>query len=273
MAALRLCCLYGGFGARTRRGLGGVQITGVSGPLPDPWTPESLMSHGLPDYAGVRTLWPAGKLADCREILLGLQEKVSPRPASPAFSDEWTAAPTYPVLSQSRTLVGVSGGKAFDSWHDTLWHAGEQLRHFRADKPNNNSQARYSPRIETREWPGVIHGESSHFVVGALGLPVVYRDNYVVNVDLGAGPGAEKLRRASPLWLRAVGSGDNWRLLSFAFLSRFLPGPDAPHVHLWQNGSQGKQLKVTDEDVRSLAEQWISVLRADKSFAETATRA
>lgn len=271
LAALRLCCLYGGLGARTRRGFGGVQIAGVHGPLPGPWTAESLMSRGLRDYAGIRALWPEGKLAECRKIIVGMRGETQP-PTS-AFDDDWTAPPLYPVLSQSWTLAGVSGGEAFGNWQDTLWHAGEQLRHFRADKPNNSAQARYSPRIETREWIEAIHGEGSHFAVGALGLPVVYKDNYVVNVDRGSGTGAEKLRRASPLWLRPVGSGDNWRLLSFAFLSRFLPGPDAPAVHLWQGGRRGKQLQVTDEDMRSLAGQWINALRADRSFAETATRA
>ena len=202
LAALRLCCLYGGLGARTRRGFGGVQIVGVDGPLPEPWTGDSLRNGGLRDYAGLRTLWPVGELDRCREIVIGLLPELAPSGAG-AFDDIWADPPPYPVLSRSRTLAGVSGGEAFADWQDTLWHAGEQLRHFRANRPNTSPTARYQPLIETREWAEVVHRrDGRHFPLGALGLPVGYKDNYVVNVDRGSGPGAEKLRRASPLWLR-----------------------------------------------------------------------
>ncbi len=110
-------------------------------------------------------------------------------------------------------------------------------------------------------------GESDHFTVGALGLAVVFKDNFTVNADRGT----EKLRRASPLWLRAVGAKDNWRLLSFAFLGQFLPGPNAPRIHLWQGG-QGRELRVVDDDVRSLAQQWITALHDDQSFEDSAKR-
>ena len=85
-----------------------------------------------------------------------------------------------------------------------------------------------------------MHGDSGHFPLGALGLPVGYQDGYVVNVDRRGEPA----RRASPLWLRPVGAGDRWRLLSYAFHGEFLPGPDAPGVHLWQHGVQGRELGV-----------------------------
>jgi CRISPR-associated protein Cmr1 len=81
------------------------------------------------------------------------------------------------------------------------------------------------------------------------------------------------LRRASPLWLRAVGEGDRWRLLSFAFQGQFLPGPDAPDVNLWQNGRHQKRLVVTDGDVQRLTEQWIKVLADDESFIDGHRRA
>jgi CRISPR type III-B/RAMP module RAMP protein Cmr1 len=272
LAALRLCCLYGGLGARTRRGFGGVQISAVRGPLPEPWTEDSLKSKGLRDYVGLRTVWPVGELASCRQILVALRTKLVPS-AQGTFDDEWTGPPPYPVLSRARTLAGVSGGQPFANWQDTLWHAGEQLRYFRANRPNTNRDARYTPKIETREWAEVVHRQNARgFPLGALGLPVVYKDDYVVNVDRGSGPGAEKLRRASPLWVRAVGSGDNWRLLSFAFLGRFLPGPDAPGVHLWRGNAQVKGLEVADGDIKSLVEQWIRALRADQSFVDQAQR-
>jgi CRISPR type III-B/RAMP module RAMP protein Cmr1 len=278
LGALRLCCLYGGFGARTRRGFGGVRIIAVDGPLAGPWTEDSLKGRGLADFAGVRTLEPAGELASCREVLKVLRGQVlaelgSPVSSQQEFDDDWSGPPPYPVLSKARSIVGISGGKPFGNWGDTLWHAGEQLRHFRAPEENGRQDAKYQPKIETPEWKDVVHGASDHIKVGALGLPVVYKDGYVVNVDRGSGRAAEKLRRASPLWLRPVGAGDNWRLLSFAFLGQFLPGPDAPHVHLWLQNDQGKVLQVTDDDVRQLAGQWISELKADRSFIDTVRRA
>jgi CRISPR type III-B/RAMP module RAMP protein Cmr1 len=276
LGALRLCCMYGGFGARTRRGFGGVRIVEVHGPLADPWTENSLKGRGLADFAGVRSLQPTGELARCREVLMdirgqALAELESPASAQQEFDDDWSGPPPYPVLSPARSVVGLSGGEPFENWENTLWHAGEQLRRFRASEKNRTAE--YDPKIETPEWKEVVHGTSDHFKVGALGLPVVYKDGYVVNVDRRSGRDAEKLRRASPLWLRAVETGGDWRLLSFAFLGQFLPGPDAPHVHLWQKTDQGKSLQVTDDDIQQLAGQWISELRADRSFIDTARRA
>jgi CRISPR type III-B/RAMP module RAMP protein Cmr1 len=269
LAALRLCCLYGGFGARVRRGFGGVQVAGVSGPLPGPWTEAALRGRGLADYAGLRSLAPATELAACRDILAGLVptavHDAGRTDAAQAFDGNWPGPPPYPVLSEAWSLVGMSGGEAFEKWQDALWHAGHQLRHFRAPADNKSPAARYQPKIETSEWLDVILGQGSHFTVGALGLPVVYKDGYTVNADHGQ----EKLRRASPLWLRAVGTGNNWRLLSFAFLGQFLPGPNAPAVHLWKHGTQSRALQVSDDDIRSLASLWITQLRADKSFEDT----
>jgi len=278
LGALQLCCMYGGFGARTRRGFGGVRIVDVHGPLAEPWTESSLKGRGLADFAGVRSLQPAGELDRCREVLKGMRRQVIadlgiPVSSPQEFDDDWASPPPYPVLSAARSVVGISGGEPFENWENTLWHAGEQLRHFRAPEDNTRRDARYDPKIETSEWKDVVHGTSDHFTVGALGLPVVYKDGYVVNVDRRSGRDAEKLRRASPLWLRAVESGGDWRLLSFAFLGQFLPGPDAPHVHLWQKTGQGKPLQVRDDDIQQLAEQWIRELRADRSFNGTVRRA
>jgi len=77
------------------------------------------------------------------------------------------------------------------------------------------------------------------------------------------------LRRASPLWLRAVGSGDEWRLFSFAFLGEFLPGPDAPVVNLRNGNNPPEPLRVDTADVRRLTQQWIDVMAVDESFVTT----
>ena len=102
--------------------------------------------------------------------------------------------------------------------------------------------------------------------MGALGLPVVYKDNYkdnyVVNAD-GESPSEPPRRRASPLWLRVVGAGDRWRLLSFAFQAEFLPA--APGAGLWRGTSRVKPLQITDDDVKRQTDRWIEVLRDDES--------
>lgn len=265
LAALRLCSLYGGLGARVRRGFGGMRIVGVDGPVPAPWTEAALRGNGLRDYDGIGAIEPTGQLAACHEVLSGMRDGVLAGPDvwnGTTFDGRWAGPPKYPVLSPVWSVAGLSGGDPFEVWEHVLWEAGYQLRYFRAGDDNKSPRARYSPKIETPEWLGVIHGQDDRFPVGALGLPVVYKDGFTVNADRGQ----EKLRRASPLWLRAVGSEDEWRLLSFAFLGEFLPGPDAPEVHLWRHGTRGRPLQVTDADVKRQMAQWIRVMREDKTF-------
>lgn len=266
LASLRLCCLYGGFGARTRRGWGGIKITGSDSDLPGPWTESGLKGAGIADHRGRSNLFPAGELADCRDILFRLRSRILKdlnRPSgTPDFEDNWEETPSYPVLSQNWTACGLSG-ETFPSWDEALCRAGFELRYFRASQ--DYPSAKYSPKIKTPEWEEVVWGNSDHFKVGALGLPVVYKDNNVVNVVRGN----EKLRRASPLWLRAVGSDGEWRVLSFAFLGQFLPGPSAPSVRLARGNGQQRDLRVADDDIRSLADQWIETLAADESFEDT----
>jgi CRISPR-associated protein Cmr1 len=157
--------------------------------------------------------------------------------------------------------AGVSGGDPFMDWKKVLIHAGQQWRHFRAAEFNASQDARYDPRIETPEWIKTVHGTDSRFPLGALGLPVVYKDRYLVNAD-GAGHGDPQRRRASPLWLRAVGDGDEFRLLSHAFQGEFLPG----QVRLWRGNSQVKPVQVTNDDVKRQTDQWIKVLGDDDTF-------
>lgn len=266
LAALRLCCLYGGLGARVRRGFGGVRIVRVDGPLPGPWTVAALRGNGLRDYSGIQAMEPTAELAACREALAGIRDALlaeleDPTSGAP-FDGQWMSRPSYPVLSPAWSIAGLSGGDGFEKWQHVLWEAGYQLRYFRAGDDNKSPRANYDPKIETPEWLGVVRGQGDHFPLGALGLPVGYKDGLVVNADRGQ----EKLRRASPLWLRAVGAQDDWRLLSFAFLSEFLPGPEAPEVHLWEHSNQRRALRVSDEDVKRQCSQWIRVWRQDKTF-------
>ena len=225
-------------------------------PLPDPWRqPASLLTPDLAYYERLAYLWPDGPVAACMRYIAVLAGRKKFDPAR-------TGPPGFPVLSRSHTRAATSGGGTFGDWSETLIHAGEQLRHFRADRPNPGGQVRYDPFIETPEWADVVHGDSDHFPLGALGLPVVYKDNYVVNAD-GESPSEPPRRRASPLWLRAVGADDRWRLLSFAFQAEFLPS--APGAHLWRGTSRGKPLQITNDDVKRQTDHWIKVLHDDES--------
>jgi hypothetical protein len=269
LASLWLACAYGGAGGRTRRGFGGLRITGAEGWLPAPWDTGSICSPRLEHYQALphgpdsgenqpnrpRRLWPTGPVWQCVRYL---QQLVGPE----RFAlEKWAVPPPFPVLSRTRTVAGVSGGEPFPNWADAASYAGEQLRRFRASK--DYPAARYEPKIKTPEWDGVVHGPNERFALGALGLPVVYKDHYMVNADRGP---AVPLRRASPLWLRPVGGGDQWRLLSFAFCDQFLPGPDSPQVYLRRSGDRPKRLSVSDQDIVSLASQWITKLAADEWF-------
>jgi hypothetical protein len=198
VASLWLTCTYGGIGARTRRGFGGVRIVAVEGPqadgtlpLADPWRqPASLLTPDLAYYERLGVLWPDGPVAACMRHIAVLADRKT-------FAPAWAGAPSFPVLSRSRTEAATSGGGTFEDWSETLIHAGEQLRHFRADRPNPSGQKRYDPFIETPEWADAVHGDDGDFPLGALGLPVVYKDNYVVNAD-GESPSDPPRRRASP---------------------------------------------------------------------------
>lgn len=169
----------------------------------------------------------------------------------------------FPVVSRTHAPAGTSGGDYFPNWEDALMTAGEQFRHFRASQPNQSRDANYQPRIETPEWLATVHRrEGTRYPVGALGLPVGMKNGqYVVNAD-GPSNAEPTGRRSSPLWIRVVGSGKQWRLFSFAFQAEFLP----TGVHLWHGGARGKALQVTDADVKRQTDQWIQVLREDKTF-------
>jgi len=264
VASLWLLCAYGGLGARSRRGFGGLRILDIDGHLPAHWDNAALRTPALDHYEQLTRLFPneavgrslagLGSIPTLGGLALDTQS---------AWSDR---LPTYPVLHRTHTKAGTSGGETFRSWAEVLSYAGEQLRHFRASEPY--PAANYHPKIKTPEWAAVVTGAGSHFRLGALGLPVGYKAPYVVNADRGAGPRAEPLRRASPLWLRPVGSGQHWRLLSYAFRGAFLPTDDDPGlgVHVWRDGRQQKAVTVADTDVTQLTDRWIDTLARDGTF-------
>ncbi len=267
VASLWLLCAYGGVGARTRRGFGGLRIVGVEGPLPDPWDGASILSPDLDHYQRLYDLSPAGTILQATRHLPGIC-----RAAGVTYDPKnaWPSRPTYPVLSARYTRAGVTDQRVFETWQQVLAYAGEQLRHFRACQPYPG--APYPPpKIKTPEWSKVVRGPGRHFGLGALGLPVGYKDKYVVNADFPREPSPQ--RRSSPLWLRPVGDGTSWRLLSLAFHNKFLPkgepgSPDVPVVHVWRDKRRVKPVAVEDADVTARTTMWIDAMRQGRSFVD-----
>lgn len=263
LAALWLLCTYGGAGARTRRGYGGLRIISHQGPLPGPWDAESIRSPSVAYYQSITRLWPGDDILG--RIVPVLNALAGRRKIRFSLAAAWAGGndrPTYPVLSKRYTAVGVSGGEPFGDWPDVLAHAGEQMRWFRADR--DTPGVPYRPEIKTREWLDVVNGGATHFAVGALGLPVNFRGNTVAQPATRHGGSRGELRRASPLWLRPVCSDGQWRLLSFAFLTSFLPSD--VDVQLWHGTSRGKTVTVTETDVEQATKAWIDAMSADASF-------
>jgi CRISPR-associated protein Cmr1 len=267
-ASLWLMSAYGGLGARTRRGLGGVRITDVSGSLPGSWKAESLITPGLGFYE--RATWllplPAGVSGVFNQHFPALMGGGVNVPRGPL--GDWEQPPPFPVIAKKYVPAALSK-ESFRSWEETLSYAGRQWRLFRANRPENDLDARNGLRVRTAEWDDVIHGDQAGFPLGALGLPVGFQDKesgekFEVNAAVPKEPKPdEPLRRASPMWLRAVGSGQSWRLFSFAFQSRFLPGENDAKVYLFPDD----ELTIGQDHVAGLTGQWLAAQRDGRNFA------
>lgn len=254
LASLWLTCAYGGIGARTRRGFGGISITGVDGPLAEPWTPQILRTPGLGYYQPLTHLAvpaPVAATVDRDVVCLGGTRQLVPGGERPSF----------PVLGQAWTSAALTDREP-TAWEEVLTRTGEEFRHFRACQ--EYPRANYQPKIKTPEWERVVHGQGHAFPLGGLGLPVVYRKDCTVN----AVDGREPARRASPLWLRVVGHGDERALFSFAFHDQFLPPRMA--VRLTPDPDHKGKLTIPDGEVDRVCRHWIEGQRAGLSFLDGA---
>ncbi|WP_434739315.1 type III-B CRISPR module RAMP protein Cmr1 [Micromonospora sp. SH-82] len=271
VATLWSLCRYGGLGARTRRGFGGLRIVAAEGDLPAPWTPEMLHAAAVLPSSGLgldeRGLPP--ELTACAESLERIAALARHDVDAPAASPEvWRSPPTYPVFGGPQVFVTGLSARTFPDWPTVLGYAGEQFRWFRATEPALG--APYDPPIKTREWLHAVNGHDRRFALGALGLPINFKEGKTVHpVQLAAAGGTPTtLRRASPLWLRPVQDSDaRWRLLSFAFLGRFLP--DETKVVL--RGQRNREFTVNTADVARLSTDWITTLSENGTFVRSTT--
>ncbi|RKN33829.1 type III-B CRISPR module RAMP protein Cmr1 [Micromonospora musae] len=271
MAALWSLCRYGGLGARTRRGFGGLRVIAVEGHLPTPWTTERLCAAAVVSGDGLDSdeQGRPPEIAACAPALARIAA-LARQDVGEAAPEGWADLPTYPVFGGPDIFIAGLSARTFGDWPAVLGFAGEQYRWFRATEPAPG--APYHPPIKTREWLHTVRGNDRRFALGALGLPVNFKDGNIVQPEktAAAAGGKAPLRRASPLWLRPVQDGDNgWRLLSFAFLGRFLPDGEA---EVFLRGPQSKKLDVSVADVRELSTNWITTLSRGDSFVRAATR-
>jgi CRISPR-associated protein Cmr1 len=259
LASLWLLCTYGGLGSRVRRGWGGLAITGSEGQqLPGDWTPETILTPGLNYFERHDRLWPAEQMTMWQYYLTDLPDVDVP---APDREEAWTSRPAYPVLSRQWTRAALWPGRPEPDWTRVLGYAGEQFRWFRAreDTPGVD----YKPMVKTPEWRVVTdRDDDDHFGLGALGLPIVFKKTGpTVHADQQTASGKPvPLRRASPLWLRAVGRDKQWKLFSFAFQGEFLPGD--VQVHVWpDNRKPVRELTVTSTDVEERTNEWLAAVR------------
>lgn len=242
MAGLWLACTYGGFGARTRKGFGGVRLIHRGGHLPKIWEKHGADTPGIEHFRAWEHLPVSGALEKCAARFL------------PPPGERSEETPRYPTLGEGCTIAAlgeVSGG----GWREVMAETGEMYRRFRASR--EYPDATYKPAIKTPDYEDVLYGDDDRFGLGALGLPIVFNKGAAANVFRGAEPH----RRASPLWFRFVEDGAyRWRLFSFAFHNEFLPGPDAPEVRVTSEKHRQRKVTVGTGDVRRKTREWMETI-------------
>lgn len=226
LGALWLWARLGGLGARARRGFGGLEPVGIDLRSDDPRLQRlrGLFTASDPDLA---RLLQTG-LAEVRDLFrqtLGLAD--SPAPAAP---------PPFPVIAPGWWRCRVSE-ESFSTWQEALNFIGSRLRAHREDRSR-------SPHTRTTRSGGTF----SYYVscdympvrnllmtpppapaqvalrLPVFGLPLPFQFQ---SLDRKAViTGATHDRRASPLHLRVVRQGEQYRLLLMVFRSQFLPAPE-----------------------------------------------
>jgi CRISPR-associated protein Cmr1 len=269
LAAFWLMCTYGGIGARTRRGFGGVRIEEVvSAPgLPAPWDQLSLVTAPTaPGFASATQVWSSEMHTFLRLFVDGIGD-LGPEQATGRPERSWGGAPEFPALGPGpdqggRQMTAAALGPTFSGWAAALAHSGRAWREMRATVPAKD--ARYpEPKVKTWEWLKVVWDSETDFELGAYGLPVVFKGGAVAQVIVNG----EKARRASPVWMRPVQIGGAWRVFSFAFLTRLLPADGSVVVRLDRRDRSPKWLGVPAEFDVGLANGWFDQLSRVKKVS------
>ena len=179
--------VYGGLGARARRGFGGIAFTGLDGLCPRLPAADPLALQVLRDiFAEALARLAPGEMA------------VPPEegyPSFPSFSCWWT-----PESSED-----LSAG-LYPTWNSALQAASGNLRAYRAPI----DAGRFGHTVEYDHWVRGCHlnPAPTGFTLAAFGLPILFKGGAKVGLAKASAD-----RRASPLWIRTLPEGDKWRLL------------------------------------------------------------
>lgn len=204
---------YGGLGARTRRGFGGIRFTGLG-----------ELDEGLDRDVNAEN--PSELLLDRFADAVGAQ-----RPAGAIGTATFAPIPSFTYWAQATRTPA-----AWTSWESALDCVGRSLRSFRApvdrtQPPFNRSDLPPYRQKVTQEYvdivapqpPGKVRPPQADFPLAAFGLPIVFSGDQTVTLRRGA----EELRRSSPLFVRPWRTGDRqWAVTCHVFKAK-----------LWDSGA------------------------------------
>lgn len=204
--------LYGGLGARTRRGFGAIRFGGLEELCPGI---EELVDSGDP-----------GRLFDRFAAALGPPAAGRP-PATTGFSD-------LPSFSHWELKASQHD---HPTWNAALNAVGREFRFFRAHvdrsrPPHNKAGLDRFHKTVTHEYVDVVYPTpppkrrhvGADFPLAAFGLPIIFkRDGPMVTLWRGE----DELRRASPLWIRPHRQANGqWRVVCHVFRSKLWSSKD-----------------------------------------------
>lgn len=262
LVALWAWLTYGGLGARTRRGFGQLECTAVDGDLPCGWTLadlrppddvegwQSLGKRAVPDSLLCRTELGWGGLLP----LPPEDEPAGPLPECPALAPRWWAGC---VLDDEGDSLGA-----------VLHLAGLRWRRFRAadgsdyaedDSDYLPTEDKPSQSTRSPEWTNVIHKQDGRYPIAALGLPIGYfsrSKGYKFSATVTPYLGDNKLRRASPVWLRPVRfHNGRWSVFTHVFFAQLLPAETKLRIDA--TGRAPRTLDLPPEqDVLEVLNRW-----------------
>ena len=208
-SAAWLLAVFGGVGRRFHRGFGGLRFG----------------TDDLATLAG--SDFPPCKVNDFyNPALVGAVVDFARSPNTPPPTGEPALTPDHSYLtvscpgeswlSSGSPWLCVLPERTFNTWSAAAAFAAERLRTFRASKDRSPGKTGFK-RWVTSEYQQTHTSGIEEFSIGSFGLPVNFPRKF--NVEP-----AHYHRRASPLWLRPVRVGNDWRLLAHAFLSKFMNG-------------------------------------------------
>lgn len=246
----------GGIGARNRRGFGRVRVDNCPGELKilANLPPNALLSPRGRDTILVGMRQEARSVAT--KVLGNRFRTTSPSEDFPSFSS----------MSSFKWDAHLDNAPFSNDWDLAFAQVGLKLRTFRANE--EVTPQGYLPARKTHEWLHTIYGEQkSHFPLGALGLPIVFKGKNrrfgTPEEKVTAYASNGEVRWPSPLFLTLIKANNGYRLVSLFFITKFLPpiGGETATVDYMFDGRHSSTLQVEDQDASLLADQWFAFIK------------